>query len=722
MSEGVVVTADQGAELPAKPSLMARAVSVVTPCVVLAIAAAFGILLYADRTIPENEWIRGVAGVVFALLVAPMGSLLLRRVPGNPLGWIFSALAIGAGAIEPLAFLAIHGALVNHDTFGWTIFSAWITEPLAVASVGTLVAVVPLAFPDGRVSSTRWRRYARVVVAFLVLATIAVGIQTLPLHTGAGRVDSTGSLARSGAVSVALAFLGILLFSIVSVANLVARYRRASGARRRQLGGFALAEVVVIAVGFVPHAVSNALLPPGDLLISLTNAIFIGTFSLLLVAMAIAILRYRLYGIQVLVNRALVYGLLAGSITAVYVGIAVGIGTLVGSGGKPNIGLSILATGIVAVGFQPLRERLQRIANRLVYGKRATPYEVLSQFSERVAESYASDDVLPRMARVLAEGTSADLAEVWLRSGDALHRAAVFPLQASAPAAVHLNGTAELSIPSADRSVVVRHQGEVLGALTLTKRRGEAITPIEVKLMDDLANQAGLVLKNVGLTADLQARLVDLRASRQRLVAAQDDERRKLERNLHDGAQQYLVAIKVKLGLAEMLVTRDPAKARAAVAELKHDADEALETLRDLARGIYPPLLADKGLAIALQAQARKATLPVTVDADGIGRYPQDTEAALYFCILEALQNIQKYAQASSATVSVGEDQGQLCVEVADDGCGFDVGTTIRGNGLTNMEDRLDALGGMLHIASSPGNGTTLRAAVPVVQVLSVKS
>jgi signal transduction histidine kinase len=345
---------------------------------------------------------------------------------------------------------------------------------------------------------------------------------------------------------------------------------------------------------------------------------------------------------------------------------------------------------------------------------------VLSQFSERVAESYASDDVLPRMARVLAEGTNADLAEVWLRSGEALQRAAAFPLQTSAPAAVHLNGTAELSIPAADRSVVVRHQGEVLGALTVTKRRGEQITPIEVKLMDDLAHQAGLVLKNVGLTADLQARLVDLRSSRQRLVAAQDDERRKLERNLHDGAQQYLVAIKVKLGLVEILATRDPEKAKAAVAELKHDADEALETLRDLARGIYPPLLADKGLATALEAQARKATLPVTVDAGGIGRYSQDTEAALYFCVLEALQNIQKYAQASSATLYLREYGDQLSVEVADDGRGFDVSTTTRGNGLTNMEDRLDALGGVLNISSSPGRGTTLRATVPIHNLVSL--
>jgi signal transduction histidine kinase len=231
--------------------------------------------------------------------------------------------------------------------------------------------------------------------------------------------------------------------------------------------------------------------------------------------------------------------------------------------------------------------------------------------------------------------------------------------------------------------------------------------------MDDLAHQAGLVLKNVGLTADLQARLVDLRASRQRLVAAQDEERRKLERNLHDGAQQYLVAIKVKLGLAELFLTKDPEKAMTTIAQLKGDADEALETLRDLARGIYPPLLAEKGLPTALRAQARKATLPITVEADGIGRYPQDTEAALYFCVLEALQNIQKYAQASRAVVRLQQDGDQLAVEVNDDGRGFVVSTTPRGNGLTNMEDRLDALGGKLQLESTLGRGTTLRAIVP---------
>jgi signal transduction histidine kinase len=508
-------------------------------------------------------------------------------------------------------------------------------------------------------------------------------------------------------------YLSPLLLAGLILTTLLVRFRRSSDMERRQLRWFAV--VAAAALGLVvlgTVGVGGATSAAG----------FFGIAVLVPAAIGLAIMRYGLYDIDVFISRAVAYGSLAVFITAVYVGIAVGIGTLVGSGGKPNLGLSILATAIVAIGFQPVRERLQRVANRLVYGKRATPYEVLSQFSGRVAESYASDEVLPRMARVLAEGTGAAIAEVWLRSAGWLRCAAAFPLQAPPPAPVQLDGLGAPTIPHADRTVEVRHQGELLGALTITKHRGESLTPIETKLMDDLAHQAGLVLKNVGLTTDLQARLVDLRASRQRLVAAQDGERRRLERNLHDGAQQHLVAIKVKLGLVEMLATRDPEKAKVTLAELKVDADEALETLRDLARGIYPPLLADKGLAAALQAQARKATLPVSVDADGIGRYPQETEAALYFCTLEALQNVQKYAQASSATVRLREEASQLCVEVADDGRGFDVAAITRGAGLTNMEDRLDALGGVLRIQSTPGMGTTLRATVPALRVVTLAS
>ncbi|MEO8899257.1 MAG: sensor histidine kinase [Candidatus Dormibacter sp.] len=655
-----------------------------------------------------------------APIAGVFGVLIAVRQPRNPVGWLLLAVALANSIGLAANLIAIRGLLTGASQRGWVAWPAWIFSnagPLGFLLVGITV----LYFPNGRrLPGPRWRWAVRLVVVVIAVAVASQAFLLAPIQLSS-RVAAVptplGVPALDGLTNTnsPLNSVSFLVLFIILAAAVVVRFRRSRGLERTQLRWFA----------YVAGALLGFFLLSFPLNLSTDQveaAATIGFGVLIPATIGLAVMRYGLYDIDVFISRTIVYGSLAVFITAVYVGIAVGIGTLVGGGGKPNLGLSILATAIVAVSFQPVRERVQKVANRLVYGKRATPYEVLSQFSERVAESYSGDDVLPRMARILGEGTNADVTEVWLRSGDLLQRATVFPSQPSAPAALHLNGAAELSIPGADRTVLVRHQGDVLGALTITKRRGDSITPIEVKLMDDLAHQAGLVLKNVGLTADLQARLVDLRASRQRLVAAQDDERRRLERNLHDGAQQHLVAIKVKLGLAEMLATRDPEKARIAVAELKGDADEALETLRDLARGIYPPLLAEKGLPTALQAQARKATLPVTVEADGVGRYSQDTEAALYFCILEALQNIQKYAEASSATVRLHEDGDQLSVEVADDGRGFDVTTTSRGNGLTNMEDRLDALGGTLNIASSPGHGTNLRAILPVVHTVPVAS
>jgi len=220
------------------------------------------------------------------------------------------------------------------------------------------------------------------------------------------------------------------------------------------------------------------------------------------------------------------------------------------------------------------------------------------------------------------------------------------------------------------------------------------------------------VLRNVQLTADLRATIEELRASRRRLVEAQDAERRKIERNLHDGAQQQLIALKIQVGLLEDSAG-DPAAIRQLTPMLKDGLGAALEDLRDLARGIYPPLLADRGLLPALQAQARKAALPVEINADGIGRYPQDTEAAVYFCTLEALQNITKYAGASRAAVGLSCSDGSLRFTVTDDGAGFDTASIRHGTGLQGMTDRLAALGGTLHVRSQPGHGTTLSGELP---------
>ncbi len=656
--------------------------------------------------------------IVPALAIALVGGLIASRRPHNPIGWLL-LFGATATAVQGLASQYVVQTLyVHRGSLPAVEWVAWLGSTFGSLVYPGIVALILLLFPDGRLPSPRWRVIAGLDIV-LAAANTAVGfLDPAPLQSpGAPNVANPLLLAHIKGLEMGpvgyFIFLASVVVAAAAAASLVVRLRRATGVEREQVRwvAYALGTTVLVSITFT---LTGLLVPALQNNIAGNIIVFAGFGLGFPAAIGIAMLRHHLFDIDVVISRTLVYGALAAFITAVYVGIAVGIGALVGGGGKPNLGLSIFATAIVALGFQPVREGVQKVANRLVYGERATPYEVLSQFSTRVAESYATNDVMPRMARVLAEGTGAERADVWLRNGALWRDAAVWPVDA-APAESFVEAGGGLPPANgASRQVEVRHQGALLGVLSVTKRIGESLTPVEENLLSHLAGQAGLVLKNVGLTSDLQARVEELRASRQRLVSAQDDERRRLERNLHDGAQQHLVAIKVKLGLAGMLLGHDSDKARSTLEQLKSDADEALETLRDLARGIYPPLLAEKGLPAALRAQARKATVPVAVEADGIGRYSQDTEAALYFCALEALQNVQKYADASMATVRLCEEQDQLCVEIVDDGRGFEVGATARGNGLTNMEDRLDALGGTLDIASMPGRGTTLSAKLPV--------
>jgi len=254
----------------------------------------------------------------------------------------------------------------------------------------------------------------------------------------------------------------------------------------------------------------------------------------------------------------------------------------------------------------------------------------------------------------------------------------------------------------------VRHRDELLGALTVTKRPNDPLSVPEAKLVDDLAAQAGLVLRNVRLTEELRTNLEELRASRQRLVTAQDGERRRIERNIHDGAQQQLVALAVQARIVEGVTGSDPDKARDLLRHLQDGLQEALDDLRDLARGIFPPLLADQGLGAAVEAQARRSTVPVTVEASHVGRYSQEIEAAVYFCTLEALNNVAKYADASAVTVGLADEGGKLQFRIVDDGRGFDTSVTEYGTGLQGMADRLDAVGGTLDVRSEPGRGTTV--------------
>jgi signal transduction histidine kinase len=498
-----------------------------------------------------------------------------------------------------------------------------------------------------------------------------------------------------------VAFLiGLALFPVIligSFVSVVMRYRGSTGDERLQLKWF------VVGAAFVAVSFSLTSQPffedLGQGLLSTVALIF------LYAAIAIAVLRYRLYEIDVVIGRTVVFAVLAAFITAVYVAIVVGVGTLVGSSRSPF--LSAVAAAVVAVAFQPVRQWARKLANKVVYGARATPYEVLSGFTERAGETYSTDDVLPRLVRVLGEGIGATETRVWLLVGGELRPAAAWPSDADLRPAMRVDGATLPSFPADERAVPVRHGDEVLGAISVRTPPSEPLAADRERLVTDVAAQTGLVLRNVRL-------IEELRESRRRIVTAQDERAKALERNIHDGAQQQLVALAVKQRLAASLVERDPARATAMLAEIGDDTQDALGTLRDLARGIYPPLLADRGLGEALEAQARKSPLPVAVETDGIGRYPQEVEAAVYFSCLEALQNVAKYAGASRASIALAATNGTLRFEVADDGAGFDAAATSYGTGLQGMADRLDAVGGSLSVRSEVGTGTTIAGQVPV--------
>lgn len=441
--------------------------------------------------------------------------------------------------------------------------------------------------------------------------------------------------------------------------------------------------------------------------------IFRIVFALIPIALLVDLARFRLWDINRVLNRTVAYGLIGTFITVAYMVVIAGLGAIFGFGERLNLILSVAMTILIAALFQPLRDRARKLANRIVYGPRATPYEQLGEFSARMGGRYDLQEVIPQLARLLAEGTASERAEVWLRVGDGLSRAAVWPEVDGERLAVDLPNGGVPDLPGRDRVVGVSHGDELLGALSITKPAGKKITVLEQRLLEDAASQAGLALKNVQLTAELSERVAELRASRQRLVAAQDAERKRVERDIHDGVQQNLVAMSMKLRLAQELAERDPERAREVMADLQADTGETLEALRDLARGIHPPVLSDHGLVAALDAHARRSPLPVRVEAPGIDRFPPDIESAVYFCCLEAIQNATKHSGAEQIVVSLEMQDGELRFLVQDDGSGFSVGERA-GSGTQNMVDRIAALSGELEIRSRPGEGSVVIGKVPL--------
>jgi signal transduction histidine kinase len=664
----------------------------------LAIAGMIGVAVNGESLAEQ------IPSVIAFTLFGIVGALLLSRLPGNRVGGLllFGA-AVTAGSFatgELMTYLVRDGitdgpavvAVALGSTLGWLL------------GIFPVILFLPLLFPDGHLPSRRWMPFAWLCAAVLAFLGVLLlfGQDTLVGSSEDAVIANPFFMPGLARLEIPEAVFAVSLIGLLvgSVLSLVLRFRRSRGVERQQIKWVALA-VAFLASSFVLSTVASTIGLNSDLIDSIVSGI---AFITLPVAVAVAVLQYHLYDLDVVVKKALVAGALVLLVIAAYAAV-VGLLGVITSGNESSGSVFIVAL-LLGLAFRPVTRFARRIADRVVYGRRATPYEVLTEFSERVGESYATEDVLGRMAQILGQATGAGSARVWLRLGPELRPAASWPSDAEPAAAVFVASEALPTIEG-ESVVEVRDRGELLGALSVAMPPSDPMNPSKERLVRDLASQAGLVLRNVRLVEEL-------RGSQRRLVRAQDQERRRLERNIHDGAQQQLVALSVKTRLARDLTARDPARAAEMLTQIDTEIQSAVDDLRDLARGIYPPLLIDKGLAAALDAQARRSPVPTTVRADGLRRYAPEVEAAVYFSCLEALQNVAKYAEASSATVILAQSNGHLTFEVMDDGRGFDPTAERTGTGLQGIADRLGALHGEVTIRSEPGAGTRVRGRIEV--------
>jgi signal transduction histidine kinase len=634
---------------------------------------------------------------VGVLAFVAAGTVLAVKRPTDPVGWIQLMLGIigqiaGVAGLYRIAAFDAAGAVATP----WT---AWLWDTLWIPGIA-LVLLLALVFPDGRMPTSRWWPASALLATAVVTLTVAVGLRPGDL-TNSPIANPLGMVALAGATP-ALELAGNLMFAAAALAALAApivRYRRASGVTRYQLRWF-LGATALIAIAWT---IANVLESVGADAAVLA-VVRLAPLLALPAATAVAVLRYRLYDIDLIIGRTLLYGGLTAIVGLIYLVIIGGVGALIGVGGGTSLPLTAAATAIAAIAFQPARSRLQRVVNRVVYGQRSNPYEVLASFTQQMAGAYPVGEAPGAMAEAVGDALRLARCDVWLRVEDDLVLAARWPTHEHVPSILLPVAGAPLALPGAGRTYPVHREGHLLGAIGVTPTSGDKLTDGEQRLLRDLAAAAWLVLDNAQLVREL-------RGSRQRLVAAQDVQRRRIERNLHDGAQQRLLELALTLQLAHQQVDEHgsaPAAGTLAAAELQLRA--ALAELRDLARGIHPAILTERGLVAAINSLAERAPLPVVVTAEYAGRLDPSIEATAYFVSAETLANVIKHAGASRATIGLTITDGWLQLCITDDGCG---GADAAAPGLRGLADRVGALDGRLSIDSAPGAGTSVTASLP---------
>lgn len=685
---------------PGAPRLVWAVAVVAGTCVALVVA---GLGSFVLRGAPFQEvfdaWVLhnapvGLTGVV-------VFGLALRHQPSNRAAWFFflsgvagsihvaaMGLAYARAAEVPVVWAGmLEGTIAIRDVPFAVMWPFWIASSIWLVAAGLGMTLGLLHFPDGRLPSPRWRPVAWLAAAGVVLATAAYGWGLRPWSPH--RI-TLNYLPTDDAVALTLFTVGMPALGVaglLTIASLVVRMRGSDRQERRRVRPVAVTGSLLVAV--------MILLYPWQAVWAVAT---VPAVVLFLSTIAATVARHRLFDVEVVVSRAVAVAVLGAAVTLTYVGIVAGLGGLLGA--EDNLWLAVAATALIAVGFEPLRRRVLTAVTRLVLGVRATPEEVLSELSDRLPRADSIDEILDRVVRLLVDGTGATRAEVRSRLDGAMQLD---------------TAVGEAAPDAAVRSAPVVSAGELLGEARLLAAREDRFLASDERVLHRVAATLGPVLRNARLTRELRDHIEQLETSRQRILTAHEEARRSLERDIHDGAQQHLLSLRLRLGLAATLAEQDGADRVVEIIDsVAADTDAAIRTLRDLARGLYPPVLSEQGLEAAVRAQARTLPLPVTVRANGLGRYARRIESAVYFCCLEAMQNACRHADAWSLQVDLAAGDGLLTFVVADDGCGFDSEAAEGGTGLSNIRDRLSGLGGEVEIHSAPGRGTTVRGRVPV--------
>jgi signal transduction histidine kinase len=622
-----------------------------------------------------------------------VGALVVSRHPRNPIGWIFSTegvlfgLTLLAGDYT-MAGQSGEAKLPGIEIAQW--LSLWIWIPTTILPLTFLL----LLFPDGHLPSPRWRPIAWSAGLGLALYIVSTALHPRPPVDPSPRDNPFGISGAAGALErLSVVILPLLVVGTFgALAALVVRFRRSRGIEREQLKWLAYGGILAILGISVMGAWSSS--RPDDLVAyewTLTS-VWVG-LTVIAIAAGIAILRHRLYDINVIINRTLVYGALSAGVVGLYVLLVAALGALFQSSG--NLLIALLATGLAAFLIQPLRTRWQRSVNRLMYGERDDPYTVLSRLSQQLKTTLAPTAVLPSIAEAVAQTLKLPYVALALRQGNRLEIAAAYGIPAGEP----------MRLP-------LVYQAETVGQLLVAPRApGEVFTPAEQRLLEDIALQAGVAAHAMRLTTDLQR-------SRERLVTAREEERRRLRRDLHDGLGPQLASLTLTLAAARELLRHDVDAADRLLQELAIHTQAAISDIRRVVYDLRPPALDDLGLVLALREQAAhysQAGLQITIDApDHLSPLPAAVDVAAYRIVQEALTNVVRHAQAHTCVVRLTLGDA-LIVVIRDDGTGLPSGGRA-GVGLTSMRERSAELGGTCVIETAPGRGTCIRVELPLHQ------